>query len=130
MRPIIFLQLEEILELHKDQIKKYGGLFGICDQKLLESAIAQPQITIFGQFACKDAYQMAAAYCFHIAKNHPFIDGNKRTSLLTTLTFLEKNGLQINPKVDLYTFMLAVASSKLSKEEIAKFFKEHSTKTE
>ncbi len=80
-------------------------------------------MTIFGQFVCKDTFEMAAAYCYHIAKNHPFVDGNKRAALLTSLTFLKENGFSINQEVDFYAFMLDVASSKLSKEQIAHFFK-------
>lgn len=130
MNKINFLSVTDVIKLHTTVIKIYGGLEGIRDKKLLESAIAQPKMTIFGQFACKDIFQMAAACCFHIAKNHPFIDGNKRTSLLITLTFLEKNGFRINKKVDLYNFMLDVASSRISKEQIAEFLKNNTFKVE
>lgn len=125
MKQIAFLDTKEVINLHDMLIKKYGGLPGIHDKKLLESAIAQPQITIFGKYACKNIFEMAAAYCYHITKNHPFLDGNKRIALLTSLTFLEKNNVGIKSDANFYTFMLDVASSKISKEEIAEFFKEH-----
>ncbi|MEG4329587.1 Fic family protein, partial [Microcoleus sp. herbarium5] len=73
-----FLFLDEVLELHDDQISSFGGTPGVRDEGLLESALAQPQATFGGQFLHSTISEQAAAYLYHIAMNHPFIDGNKR----------------------------------------------------
>jgi len=65
-------------------------------------------MTIFGTYACKDTFEMAACYCYHIIKNHAFIDGNKRTGIAITLTFLDRNGYEVKPKANLYS--LAIVS--------------------
>lgn len=77
-----FLTIDQVCLFHDDAIMMYGGSVGIRDLGLLESALAQPQMVLFGEPLCKDVYEVAAAYCFHIIKNHPFIDGNKRTGML------------------------------------------------
>ena len=74
-----FLSLDEVLELHDDQISSFGGTPGLRDEGLLESALAQPQATFGGQFLHPTIAEQAAAYLYHIAMNHPFIDGNKRS---------------------------------------------------
>jgi death-on-curing protein len=84
MTPPIFLDLEEVLEFHAGQLALYGGREGIRDQGLLESALAQPSSTMFGNYLHEDMPAMAAAYLFHIAENQPFIDGNKRTALMAS----------------------------------------------
>ena len=78
MNPI-FLSLAEVLEIHRDQIERYGGDPGIRDLDLLQSALAIPAAGFGGQYLHNDLYEMAAAYLFHITQNHPFVDGNKRT---------------------------------------------------
>ena len=77
MQPL-FLSLEEVLEIHQQQIENYGGGPGVRDISLLESAIAQPQATFSTEFLHDSMPAMAAAYLFHICRNHPFVDGNKR----------------------------------------------------
>ena len=76
-----FLALDEILEIHDDQIQRYGGDAGIRDRGLLESAIAMPQQSFGGQYLHKDIFEMAAAYAFHLAESQAFVDGSKRTGL-------------------------------------------------
>jgi len=88
-----FLDLEEVLEIHALQLAEFGGLGGLRDQRLLESAVAQARATAFGQLLHGDLFEMAAAYLFHIVKNHAFVDGNKRTALLAALVFLDINGV-------------------------------------
>lgn len=88
---IKFLDKETILAFHRDQIKTYGGKQGLRDEGLLESALAQPPTTYEGEYGHENIFQMAAAYGFHISKNHPFFDGNKRTSLVAIYTFLFVN---------------------------------------
>ena len=73
MSEIDFLSVADVLDLHEDQIDRYGGLHGIRDEGLLESAVAQPQASFGGQFVHSDLFHMAAAYAFHIAQNQPFL---------------------------------------------------------
>lgn len=121
---ILFLTLEEVLEIHRDQIENYGGAEGIKDQGLLESALAQPETSFAGEYLHKTIFEMAAAYCFHLIENHPFYDGNKRVGIVTALIFLDFNGFEVDVDEDvLEKFTLSIASGEKSKEEIAKFFK-------
>lgn len=129
MNPI-FITPEQAIKYHAKLLAKIGGIPGIRDKKLLESAMAQPQMTTFGSYACKSIFEMEAAYCFHIAKNHPFIDGNKRTALLVTLVFLRKNGYKFKANTDLYALMVDIAASKITKERVATFFEENTYPTQ
>jgi death-on-curing protein len=115
-----FLDLEEILEIHDLQLAAFGGLEGVRDRGLLESALEQPRATAFGQFLHGDLFEMAAAYLFHIVKNHAFLDGNKRTALLSALVFLDINGISIDREDDrLYEMTLAAAEGRIDKPSIA-----------
>lgn len=87
-----FLTLAEVLEFHEDLLASFGGRPGIRDLALLESAVAMPQSGSGKVFFHKFPFEMAAAYAYHIAQNHAFIDGNKRTGLTAALVFLEING--------------------------------------
>jgi death on curing protein len=119
---IYFLTLEDVLTIHADQINRYGGRRGVRDQNLLLSAIAQPLSTFDGQYLHKTFYDKAAAYFFHISQNHPFIDGNKRVALVSTLMFLVMNDHAIDyDENELEQLTYAVAKGKASKEEIARF---------
>ena len=121
-----FLSIEEVLEIHKEMIDRYGGSAGVRDQGLLESAIAAPQSGFGGQYLHTDIYQMAAAYIFHITKNHPFIDGNKRVGAMAGFVFLKLNRLTVTAtEVAFERIVRAVAERKLGKEAIAKFFHTH-----
>lgn len=123
MEPV-FLTLAEVIEIHADQIRRYGGKPGLRDLALLESAIAQPEASFAEEWLHRDFFEMAAAYAFHLCQNHPFIDGNKRTSLAAALVFLEINGSGIlDPKGRLKDAVLKIASGKLSKLNFAKFLK-------
>lgn len=90
-----FLDIEDVLALQAVQLARYGGGQGLRDRGALESAVSQPSATFDGQFVHTDLFAMAAAYAFHIAQNQPFLDGNKRTGLLSALVFLDLNGVQI-----------------------------------
>ena len=119
---VTFLLLNHILKIHQDQIDRYGGTNGIRDLNSLKSALNTPAVTYDGQFLHPTIYDMAAAYLFHIVKNHPFIDGNKRTGAVTTMTFLIVNGSSlIVTNDDLVKTTLLVAQNKLSKSELATF---------
>ncbi|MDZ7693877.1 MAG: type II toxin-antitoxin system death-on-curing family toxin [Balneolaceae bacterium] len=123
---IKFLDKETILAFHRDQVKTYGGKQGIRDEGLLESALAQPQASFGGEYVHNSIFEMAAAYGFHICKNHPFFDGNKRTALVAIYTFLYVNGYRLQAdKKSLYAVMIDLANGKLEKEELAKFLEEN-----
>ena len=125
MRPL-FLTLEEVLAIHQDQIARYGGSAGLRDLRLLQSAIATPAVTFDGAFLHRTVIEMAAAYLFHIAQNHAFVDGNKRTALAAALVFLWINGLRIRAdEDDLVELVLGVASGSRSKADVAVFLDRH-----
>ena len=115
-----FLSLDEVLEIHEDQLAQYGGKPGILSLPLLESALAQPQVTFGGQYLLVDLFEMAGAYLFHIVQNHPFQDGNKRVGAVAAIVFLLINGQDISLTNDeLETVVLETARGKLNREEIA-----------
>jgi death-on-curing protein len=112
----VFLDVEDVLLIHEEQLAKYGGSAGVRDAGLLESAVAMPRATAGGEFAHEDLIAMAAAYAFHIAQNQPFVDGNKRTGLLAAIVFLDLNGVAIaDPEGLLYDAMIAIAQRRLDK---------------
>ncbi len=118
-----FLSLDEVLELHADQISSFGGTPGVRDEGLLESALAQPQATFGGQFLHPTISEQAAAYLYHIAMNHLFIDGNKRTAFAVTDTFLRLNGCALNLTDDrAYDLVMRVARGTMTKEELSTEF--------
>lgn len=120
---IYFLALEDVLEIHADQIHRYGGKKGVRDQNLLLSAIAQPSSTFDGQYLHKTFSEKAAAYLFHICQNHPFIDGNKRVALVSALIFLAMNDLPIDyNETALEKLTRSVAEGKINKKGLATFF--------
>ncbi len=122
-----FLTLDDVLEIHRDQIERYGGGEGIRDLGLLQSALAQPSATFGGQYLHADLHEMAAAYLFHLVQNHPFLDGNKRVGAAAAVTFLFMNNLDISATEDeLVAMVLSVAQSQLNKAAVAAFFREHS----
>lgn len=124
MKKIVFLSLAEVVEIHTDQIQRYGGKEGVRDMNLLSSAVAMPPTSFSGSFLHSDIYEMAAAYAFHICQNHPFIDGNKRTALASALVFLELNGISLfDPKGKLYDAVIFLASGRLDKSEFAKILR-------
>ncbi len=123
----LFLALDEVLEIHQDQITHYGGATGIRDLGLLQSALATPQAGVGTQYFHADLFEMAAAYLFHLVRNHPFVDGNKRTSAAAALVFLEINGIEIRASDEvLVKTVMAVAEGKLQKGALAEFFRRHS----
>ena len=116
-----FLALSEVLQLHEDQIASFGGSSGIRDEGLLESALAQPQATFGGQFLHVSIYEQAAIYLYHLAMNHPFVDGNKRTAFAAMDTFLRVNGYRLNLTDDeSYELVLQVVQKRLSKDDLCK----------
>jgi len=120
VKKIVFLTLSEVIQIHADQIERYGGRSGIRDVNLLSSAAAMPYASFKEQFLHEDLYEMAAAYAFHISQNHPFVDGNKRTALAAALVFLELNGISLDdPEEKLYHAMMSLASGEMDKSQLA-----------
>ena len=123
---IDFLTMDDVLEIHREQIRVYGGSDGIRDVGLLESALAQPSAEFSGVRLHKDMDEMAAAYLFHVVQNHPFIDGNKRVGLEAALLFLEINGHSLEVEDDkLIDLVLMTAQGQMVKLTIAEFFRTH-----
>lgn len=115
--PIGYLNLEQVLELHQLVVAKSGGSAQVLRPELLESALAQPPMIAFGQEAHPDLPAKAAAYLFHICKNHPLEDGNKRTAFAAAEVFLRLNGHRISGTVDeLEDLVLGVADGRTSKD--------------
>lgn len=123
-KDIIFLSLAEVVEIHADQIRRYGGKTGIRDMNLLSSAVAMPYATFKNKLLHHDIFEISAAYAFHISQNHPFIDGNKRTALASALVFLELNGTSLSdPQEKLYDAMVSLASGNLNKAEFTEILR-------
>ena len=121
-----FLTLEEVLAIHEDRIRKYGGSTGVRDLGLLESAMGSAAATFGGEFLHGSLFEMAAAILFGICKNHPFIDGNKRTALACALTFLRSNGVTFRFGRDaLYDLVIGIAEGRVTKAEVAVFLQKH-----
>jgi len=124
MKKIVFLTLAEVIEIHTDQIKRYGGTDAIRDMGLLSSAVAMPYASFHDTFLHADIFEMAAAYAFHISQNHPFVDGNKRAALASALVFLELNGITISdPHEKLYEAMMSLTSGNLNKAGFAEILR-------
>ena len=128
---IKFLTLSEVLLILEDQIRNYGGIYGVRDINLLSSAIYMPESSFDGQYLHKTIPAMAAAYTFHICQNHPFIDGNKRVALASSLVFLDINEYEFWCKDEkLYIAIMNVAKGETKKEELVKFYEKYSQKKE
>src|SRR5437667_4545388 len=117
---IRFLLEAIVLVIHDDQIRLYGGVYGVRDAAGLDSALHTPQAQFDGQFLHSTIFEMAAAYGFHLCQNHSFIDGNKRTAGMAMFTFLQLNELEpIATESDYYITMMSVATGNMSKEQLA-----------
>lgn len=122
----VFLSLGEVLEIYQDQIDRYGGESGVRDMGLLESALAAPASGSGGGYYHKDLVEMAAAYLFHIAKNHPFVDGNKRVGAVAAVVFLALNDIELDVSEEEFEeAVLSVADGSWNKEATTDFFRKH-----
>jgi death on curing protein len=119
MNEPVWLVLESVYAIHKAQIAEHGGSDGVRDEGLLLSALARP-LNVFAYNDEADHASLAAAYAFGIAKNHPFIDGNKRTALVVMRTFLALNDIDFvaSPEAK-FTTILRLAESSLDEEDLA-----------
>ena len=122
-----WVQIDRVVAIHRRQISEHGGDDGVRDMGLLESALARPQ-NIEAYEPEADIARLAAAYGFGIIKNHPFIDGNKRTGYVVTELFVVKNGYRlIAEPADKYLTFLSLAEGSLSEDELAAWLRERVT---
>lgn len=120
MSEIIWIDKHEALIIHAQQVAEHGGNDGIRDEGLLESALARPQNLLAYSDEIPSLPRLAAAYAFGIARNHPFVDGNKRTALVVSFTFLLVNGLAVTAsRDDRYFIFDDLAAGKLSEDGLA-----------
>ncbi len=121
----IWIPLPIILAVHDEQLAEHGGLRGIRDQSLLESALARPEQ--LAAYSTPDAAALAAAYGYDIARNHPFSDGNKRSAFVATLLFLRLNGRNLAANdADKVLVMLNVDAGNISEDAFADWIRRHS----
>ena len=112
----VHLNIETVREIHAEAIKQFGGLSGVRDDNLLASAVLTPQSSFGGKSPYADIEEVAAAYLFYICKNHPFLDGNKRTAMMAAIVFLRLNGIEPSPDSGKWeNLMLDVAANKLDR---------------
>lgn len=124
MKQLIWLTLSHVLALHTKQIQEHGGSQGIRDQGLLESALAKPQQPF--NYAEPTIFELAAAYAYGIAKNHPFVDGNKRTAIVSAGVFLAINGYFLEaPEPEVVQVVLGLADSSLGQQEFGVWLKQN-----
>ncbi|MGL5872084.1 MAG: type II toxin-antitoxin system death-on-curing family toxin [Xenococcaceae cyanobacterium] len=117
-----FLNKSSVLRIHDRQIEKFGGTSGVRDVGLLESALSQPQATFGGQYLHATIYEQAAAYLYHLAMNHPFIDGNKRTAFAVMDTFLILNGYVLTlTDEEAYELVIQVVQGEMNKSQLASY---------
>lgn len=126
---IQYLSEAEVIAINEEMVSEFGGIHGLRDLHILRSAVDRPQMSIGFQDAYKSIFDKAAALFHSIINNHPFLDGNKRTSLLSAILFLEYNGFPLEFKgKEAVKFTRKVVSENYPVEQISKWLKEHSVK--
>ncbi|MEH2375065.1 type II toxin-antitoxin system death-on-curing family toxin [Nostoc sp.] len=121
-----FISISQVLDIHQDEINSFGGTSGVRDEGLLDSALAQPQATFGGELLHPTIHEQAAAYLYHLAMNHPFIDGNKRTAFAVMDTFITLNAYSLNLLSEqAYNLVIQVVQKEISKEELSAFLELH-----
>ena len=125
-RELRHLSAEAVLAIHAEVLAAHGGMAGLRDRGLLESAVAAPQASFGGKPLISDPIEVAAAYLFYLCRNHPFADGNKRTALAAALVFLQVNGRLPDARLpqrnleDWEALVLEIAASKVDRERATK----------
>lgn len=124
--PVAFLSPGQVLAVHRRMVDEFGGEAGLRDRGLLESALAMPAARMAGRYLHRGLPAMAAAYLFHLCRNHAFVDGNKRTALAASELFLLLNDRTLSATDDeLLALTIGVAASTVSKAETTRFFRRH-----
>ena len=112
------LTIDVVREIHDEALKRFGGLQGIRDENLLASAVLAPQSSFGGKSPFADLIDIATAYLFYICRNHPFLDGNKRTAMMAAIVFLRLNGIEPAPDSERWEkLMLDIAAGKIDRQE-------------
>lgn len=125
-----YLTLQRVLAIHDQAVKRFGGSHGVRDLGLVESAIGRPQPAFGGADLYESIFDKAAALLQSLLKNHPFVDGNKRTALTSAGIFLKMNGYKLkNYHEEEVEFAVNVDNKHLSLEDISKWLKKHTEKT-
>jgi death-on-curing protein len=115
--------------IHQDQIRRYGGRPGIRDKNLLASALAQPRMTAGGKYLHRTVFEKAAAYGFHLCRNHPFVDGSNRVAFVLMLVFLDRNGWELQAsEEEAYAAMMALADGTMAKTQLTRWLQTHAVK--
>jgi death-on-curing protein len=126
----IWIEKRVVLTYHDMQLAEHGGSTGVRDEGLLESALARPQNIAAYAEETPSLHRLAAAYAFGVARNHPFVDGNKRTALVVAIAFLERNGVAFAAsQQEAYLTFYALAAAKLIEDELTVWFEKNSTPT-
>jgi death-on-curing family protein len=123
---MIFFEYEQVVKIHRSLIEKTGGMDGIRDAQLLDSALKTPFQTFGGNNLYPDILDKASQLCYSLIENHPFIDGSKRIGVHLMLLFLKLNNIEVNySQQELIDFGLDIASGKMSKNDIKGWIIEH-----
>lgn len=123
---MIFFEYEQVVKLHSSLIEQTGGIDGVRDKKLLDSALKVPFQTFEGNNLYPDILDKASQLCYSLIANHPFVDGNKRIGVHLTLLFLKLNAIELDySQQELIDFGFRVASGKMSKNDIKEWIIEH-----
>ena len=124
-----WVKKNSVLAAHAELISMFGGLDGVRDEALLESALARPENQ--AAYGKPSAFDLAAAYAYGIARNHPFLDGNKRTAFMVSVLFLEKNKYRFEAtEIDTVRVFLALAEGTMEEKELAIWFENNARKNE
>lgn len=127
MTDFVFLDIEDVLCMHARELELRGGLPGLRDGGMLESALAMPQAGFGDEYLHTDIFEMAAAYLFHIVMNHPFVDGNKRTGFVAAAVFLDLNGFELELTEQVaYDLVIGVCEGEVTKKRLAAAFRDNS----
>ena len=125
-----YISFDQVVEAHDLIISEYGGLPGVRDKNALDSAVKMPTMSVFGNELYETVFDKAAAYLYFLSRNHPFLDGYKRTAFTVTDTFLKTNGISIQYDVEeIEEFVIDVAMGKVEIKEISKRLNEISQKS-
>ncbi len=110
------LSVEIVREIHAEALGQFGGLDGVRDENLLASAVLAPQASVGGESPFADLVEVAAAYLFYLCRNHPFLDGNKRTAMMAAIIFLRLNGFESAPDSEHWeSLMVDVSASRIDR---------------